>query len=45
MIKHSKVELYVQYETLKGFKVKVLFNNLDARYVSKYRADIQKGKQ
>lgn len=45
MIKHSIVELYVQYETLKGFKVKVLFNNLDARYVSKYRADIQKGKQ
>lgn len=45
MIKYSIVELYVQYETLKGFKVKVLFNNLDARYVSKYRADIQKGKQ
>lgn len=32
MIKHSIVELYAQYETLKGFKVKVLFNNLDARY-------------
>lgn len=43
MIKHSIVELYVQYETLQGFKVKVLFNNLDARYTSKYRADSQKG--
>ena len=46
MIKHSVVELYVQYETLKGFKVKVPFNNLNTQYTSKNSsADIQKGKQ